>query len=152
MVNKPRIKKKCRVIELCDMQAKCQVCQKQVERAGTNDYIPQILWDVIICSSHWYLFLIQHSSYNIDIYPKDSHKRIEYLKRLVSFVDSQIWSAFSVYWDVFAMSCYMELIYNGRRLCTVQKKSACAIEWNISVQTFIQFGAFCSSDMSFSFK
>ena len=26
------------------------VCQKQVSRAGTSNYIPQILWNVITCS------------------------------------------------------------------------------------------------------
>ena len=25
------------------------LCQKRVSRAGTSDYIPQILWDVITC-------------------------------------------------------------------------------------------------------
>ena len=35
----------------------CVVCQKQVSRAGTSNYIPQILWDMITCPSLWYLFL-----------------------------------------------------------------------------------------------
>ena len=29
------------------------VCQKQVSRAGTSNYIPQILWDVITCLCPW---------------------------------------------------------------------------------------------------
>ena len=33
------------------------VWQKQVSRAGTSNYIPQILWDVITCPCPWYLFL-----------------------------------------------------------------------------------------------
>ena len=37
--------------------------QKQVSRAGTSNYIPQILWDVITCPCPWYLLLAQHSSY-----------------------------------------------------------------------------------------
>ena len=37
------------------------LCQKQVSRAGTSNYIPQILWDVITCSCPWYLHLTQHS-------------------------------------------------------------------------------------------
>ena len=39
------------------------LCQKQVWRAGTSNYIPQILWDVITCSWPSYLLLAQHSSY-----------------------------------------------------------------------------------------
>ena len=38
------------------------LCQKQVSRAGTSNYIPQILWDVITCPCPWYLLLAQHSS------------------------------------------------------------------------------------------
>ena len=41
--------------------------QKQVSRAGTSNYIPQYLWDVITCPCPWYLFLAQHSS-NHDVY------------------------------------------------------------------------------------
>ena len=33
------------------------VCQKLASRAGTNNYISQILWDVIICPCSWYLLL-----------------------------------------------------------------------------------------------
>ena len=39
--------------------------QKQTARARTNNYIPQILWDVITCSCPWYLILAQHSSNNV---------------------------------------------------------------------------------------
>ena len=41
------------------------VCQKQVSRAGTSNYIPQILWDVITCPCPWYLPLAHTSSYNL---------------------------------------------------------------------------------------
>ena len=37
-------------------------CQKQVSRTGTSNYIPQYLWDVIICPCPWYPFVVQHSS------------------------------------------------------------------------------------------
>ena len=37
------------------------LCQKQVSKAETSNYIPQLLWDVII----WYLLLAQHSSFMI---------------------------------------------------------------------------------------
>ena len=37
------------------------LCQKQVSRAGTSNYIPQKLWDVITCPCPWYLLLAQHS-------------------------------------------------------------------------------------------
>ena len=36
------------------------LCQKQVSRAGTINYIPQYLWDVITCPCAWYLLLAQH--------------------------------------------------------------------------------------------
>ena len=39
------------------------VCQKQVSRAGTSNYIPQILWDVITCPCLWYLLLTHRSTY-----------------------------------------------------------------------------------------
>ena len=35
------------------------VCQRQVSRAGTSNYIPHILWDVITCPCPWYLLLAQ---------------------------------------------------------------------------------------------
>ena len=38
------------------------VCQKQVSRARTSNYIPQILWDVITCPCPWYLLLAHKSS------------------------------------------------------------------------------------------
>ena len=34
--------------------------QKQVSRAGTSNYIPQILWDVFTCPCPWCLLLAQH--------------------------------------------------------------------------------------------
>ena len=38
------------------------VCQKQVSRAGTSNYIPQYLWDVITCPCPWYFILVHKSS------------------------------------------------------------------------------------------
>ena len=35
--------------------------EQQVTRAGTSNYIPQYLWDVITCPCPWYLLLAQHS-------------------------------------------------------------------------------------------
>ena len=40
------------------------VCPKQVSRAGTSNYIPQILWDVITCPCPWHLLLAHKSSYS----------------------------------------------------------------------------------------
>ena len=37
-------------------------CQNLVSRAGTNNYIPQILWDVITCPCSWYSLLVHHFS------------------------------------------------------------------------------------------
>ena len=39
------------------------LCQKQVSRTGTSNYIPQYLWDVINCPFPWYLLLTYTSSY-----------------------------------------------------------------------------------------
>ena len=36
---------------------------KKCSRAGASNYIPHILLDVITCPCHWYLPLVQHSSY-----------------------------------------------------------------------------------------
>ena len=38
------------------------LCQKQVSRAGTSNYIPQNLWDVITCRCPWYLVLLAQNS------------------------------------------------------------------------------------------
>ena len=38
------------------------VCQKQVSRAWTSNYIPQYLWDVITCPCPWSLILAHTSS------------------------------------------------------------------------------------------
>ena len=37
------------------------------DKAGTVNYVPQYLWDVIICPCLWYLLLAQHSSYHMQI-------------------------------------------------------------------------------------
>ena len=39
------------------------LCQEQVSRAWTCNYIPQYLWDVIIYPCPWYLLLAQHFWY-----------------------------------------------------------------------------------------
>ena len=39
------------------------LCQKQVSRAGTQNYVRQILWDVITCPCPWYQLQVKHSSY-----------------------------------------------------------------------------------------
>ena len=36
------------------------LCQKLISKAGTRNYIPQDLWDVITCPCLWYLLLAQH--------------------------------------------------------------------------------------------
>ena len=36
-------------------------CQKQVSRAGTNNYTSQYLRKVMTCSCHWYLLLAEHA-------------------------------------------------------------------------------------------
>ena len=41
------------------------VCQKQVSRAGTSNYIRQTLWDVITCPCPWYLLLAHRFSYDL---------------------------------------------------------------------------------------
>ena len=39
------------------------VCQNHVSRAGTSNYIPQYLWDVITCPCPWYLLQAHKSLY-----------------------------------------------------------------------------------------
>ena len=39
------------------------MCQKQVSRTGTSNYIPQCPWDVITCPCPWYLLLTYKSPY-----------------------------------------------------------------------------------------
>ena len=39
------------------------MCQEQVPRVGTSNYIPQYLWDVITCPCPWYLHLAYKSSF-----------------------------------------------------------------------------------------
>ena len=39
------------------------MCQRQVSRAGTSNYIPQYLWDVITCSCPWHLLQANNSTY-----------------------------------------------------------------------------------------
>ena len=43
------------------------VYQKQVSKAGTSNYIPQIQWDMITCPCPWYLLLAQHSWYHVQM-------------------------------------------------------------------------------------
>ena len=57
------------------------VCQKQVSRARTSNYIPQYLWDVITCPCPWYLILA-HKSY-IGTYWKDFCMQISVAWRLL---------------------------------------------------------------------
>ena len=38
-----------------------------ISRAGTSNYIPQILWDVITCPCHWHLLRTQLSSFALCI-------------------------------------------------------------------------------------
>ena len=40
------------------------LCQMQVSRTETNNYIPQFLWDVITCPWPWYLLPAQHYWYD----------------------------------------------------------------------------------------
>ena len=39
-----------------------RVCQKKLSRAGTSNYIPQILWDVTSYPCTWYPFLVHNST------------------------------------------------------------------------------------------
>ena len=49
-------------LKWCQWLARRPVCQKQVSRAGTSNYILQILWYVITCPCPWYPLLTQKSS------------------------------------------------------------------------------------------
>ena len=54
------------------------LCQKQVSRAGSSNYIPQHLWDVITCCCPWYILPSQHSSAQhyplLSVMPDDSRR------------------------------------------------------------------------------
>ena len=53
------------------------LCQKQVSRARTSNYIPQFLWDVITCPWPWYLLLAQYPSFLI--FPMHQNGRCSWL-------------------------------------------------------------------------
>ena len=47
--------------QICCVSYECgALCQKQISRAGINNYIPQCLWDVIVCPCPWYLLPTQN--------------------------------------------------------------------------------------------
>ena len=52
------------------------VCQQQISRAGTSNYIPQYLWNVITCPCPWYLILPQKSSNELQDYSSGSSDNI----------------------------------------------------------------------------
>ena len=52
------------------------MCQKQVSRVGTKNYIPYILWDVVTCPCPWYLLDVpasDHKCWDV-LLTKFSHK------------------------------------------------------------------------------
>ena len=91
--------------------------QKQVSRAGTSNYIPQYLWDIITCPCPWYLLLAHnfwiHSSVAIDAlnwielnFVELAHNLVQFIfencphyKRLYRTHDDFIkWKHFPCYW------------------------------------------------------
>ena len=50
-------------------------------RAGTSNYIPQLLWDVITCPCHWYLLLTQ----------RISNKRLTFWLHTCSKIPNLLW-------------------------------------------------------------
>ena len=66
-------------------------CQKQVSRAGTNNYIPQILLEVITRPCPWYLLLAQHSSI-VSYYDKSCWRCVSFSSMIVTYdlTDKQI--------------------------------------------------------------
>ena len=60
------------------------VCQKQVSRAGTSNYIPQILKDAITCPCPWYLLLRDRE-------PAITTRRYYRTKWLVPALDTCFW-------------------------------------------------------------
>ena len=64
-----------------------RVCQKQISKAGISNYIPQILWDVILTfSCPWYLssdtqvfnWVLMH----INTWPQDFYELLGYLRKV----------------------------------------------------------------------
>ena len=103
--------------------------QKQVSRAGTNNYISQVLWDVIACPCPWYLLLAQHSWIHLSLIWKTKNSPILsfywtdeinlmvarclqllsdnamlYLYLLDNFLTGSLWQCYVVWLD----------LYNGR--------------------------------------
>ena len=52
----------CLAISLDRLRAPVSGSKKQVSRAGSSNYIPQYLWDVITCPCPWYLLLTNKST------------------------------------------------------------------------------------------
>ena len=48
------------------------LCQTQVSKAGTSNYIPQLLWNVITCPDPWYQLLAHSSPYVSPIWRNDA--------------------------------------------------------------------------------
>ena len=60
------------------------LCQKQVSRAGTSNYIPQFLWDVITRPWPWYLLLAQYPSFLI--FPMHQNGRCRWLGSMTKII------------------------------------------------------------------
>ena len=68
------------------------LCEKQVSRAGTSNYIPQILWEVITCPCPWYLLLAQFLISFLAYLPMRSEPNIEFGYYLRQKNEVQLWS------------------------------------------------------------
>ena len=103
--------------------------QKQVLKAGTSDYIPQLLWDVIICLCLWYLLMAQHSSNGLggdhNIYQNWLHIFYIYIHACTR-------------WSVILSSCYIpmknEILTIELQMLYILSDLMCAIPYTVEGQ------------------
>ena len=96
------------------------LCQKQVLRAGTSSYIPQILWDVITCPCPWFLSLMYSCSIlngmrgNVAVLLLYFlvHKLAKNFKSTICYVKYPSWILIHVYMELFVdrESCSCEFL------------------------------------------
>ena len=119
------------------------VCQRQVSRAGTSNYIPQILWDVITCPCPWYLLLTHKSIlWGVVIYPCPWHLLLTHKSILWGVVIYPCpWYLLLTYksmlWDVIRCPCpYPLLAHKSSRIAQSSIMWYCGEEtWGIHFST-----------------
>ena len=85
------------------------LCQKLVSMAGTSNYIPHILWDVITCPCLWYLLLEQH---NIEDH------NMTMIQFIIHHVQAEMEAFEAEKWEIcHLLLCHQALGQNGLQSC-----------------------------------